>query len=130
MVTMFSSWATGSPSALSHWPIWTSVMDSPTLGIFSSTGMAVLSLGPGARVSGCEGCGEQLLLLQLVAAGGTGGGAGGLRPAKDGEREPPEKSFAEVGPQITPGPHVDGLFLHPNGGGAVGESFQSCLQRL
>src|SRR5262249_12738530 len=80
MVTTFSSLATASPSALSHWPICTSVMDSPRAGIFSSVGMSVLSLGRRmrARAGLGEGLFQKALLFLLVAVGRAAGGAGGF----------------------------------------------------
>src|ERR1043166_3349143 len=128
MVTTFSSRATGSPSDLSHSPIWTSVMDSPTLGTLSSMGIVVLWFGPGARISAGERGGQQLLLLQFMASGRPCGRTRGLRATDDQERESAENFVAKLRPEEAAGAHVHGFFLDPGEGRGVGQRLQHGLQ--
>src|SRR5687767_8676838 len=53
MTATGSSFCTESPSALSHWLICTSLMDSPTTGIFSSIGIGNASHFLASAEGGC-----------------------------------------------------------------------------
>src|SRR5580658_334038 len=107
--TTFSSLLTRSPSALSHWPISISVIDSPTEGTFNSTAMSfcqlkvrwrhrLLHVGKGLR--------DEKLLVPLVNAGRAGGraGRGGTPNAREGKLA--VERLAELDAQEPPRAHV------------------------
>src|SRR5262245_26259695 len=70
-------------------------------------------------MSPAEGALEQLLLLELVAAGAAGGRARRFRATRAAEREAPEQHRPETCSQDTPGAHVLRFFLNPDHGRAV-----------
>ncbi len=114
MTAMVSSCFTRSPSDFSHSLIWTSVMDSPTAGIFSSMGhnyfffdfsngeflspafsggvsdFLTAENGFGVRLGIAKGTRDELRLLQLVRVRGARGRARGLNAADGRERKPVE----------------------------------------
>src|ERR1043166_1457319 len=129
MMTIFSSFLTGSPSFLSHWPTSTSVMDSPTAGTFNSINIFSTFLGAvdAVRIL-TEGGRDELFLLLFVAVGRTGGRAGGSGPADAGQRPTRQKHVAKTHAQTAPGSHVFRFVLHPDDRRAVGVLGQRLLQ--
>src|SRR6185295_3408925 len=85
--TTASSRSTRSPSPLSHEPICTSLIDSPTSGTLNSTAMR-----RGLLVERGQ---EQPLLLDLVAARGAARGCGRFGAAHHAERMAAEQALAE-----------------------------------
>src|ERR1700677_710478 len=73
---------------------------------------------------------NQQLLFQLVRTGRTGSRAGGFVPADRRERQAAEKMLAEFFVQITPGAHVEWLFLDPQHGCAVIVGRESFFQQI
>ena len=73
---------------------------------------------------------QQLFLLQPVAAGRAGGGAGGALAVDAGQRQAVEEPVAEVAAQEPPGAHVLRLFLHPKHRRAVRHSRPAPLRAV
>src|SRR5690606_23983189 len=71
-----------------------------------------------------ESLGDQLLLLQLVAAGRARRRGRRRRPVRTHERMASQDVFAQKYPQVAPGAHVLRLFLDPGDRGALGVGFQ------
>ena len=94
MVTRFSSLRMVLPSGFSHSPIWTSVTDSPTGGIFSSVAI-VRDEGKLRRVESGECPGEQFRLFLPMAIVRAGSGAGGGRSADDLDGKTSQKPFSK-----------------------------------
>src|SRR5690606_26208538 len=157
--TSGSSFSTRWPSCLSHCAISTSVIDSPTLGTFSSTGMASIlsrpiasarvACGPRRRRAGRptiptlprpgrsfaprsspERRREPPLLLQSVHRLGPRRRTGRLGTVDAVEREAVQQPAAEPDLQVPPRPHVLRLLLHPERRGLVVVGGQGLAQRL
>src|SRR5258705_1694671 len=112
MTTTAPSFSTAWPSGTSPSPICTSVMDSPTDGTFSSIGIDSPRLGD--LLQRTQGAGEDLVLLQLVAARGAGRRARG-RLATDLEQGvAAERGAPEAQAHVPPRAHVLRFLLDPH----------------
>src|ERR1051325_10371444 len=117
-LTTGSSFSTWSPWFLSQAPISTSVIDSPTSGIFSSRGIVWNrdfyrhpSFGFNGKCSL-----DNLILFLFVASQRTGGRRGGGWASNAGKRELFKEVVAKAHTQMRPGAHIYRFFLDPKYG--------------
>src|SRR5262249_26818853 len=118
--TTVSSFSARSPGCLSHAPICTSVIDSPTWGTLSSIAIFFrLSFRRQvcrrlkSYLPHCKRFHQQLLLFHHVAAGRARRRAGCRRPRHQLHRKTIQQFFAEMEFDVPARAHVLRLLLHP-----------------
>src|SRR5262245_57540680 len=110
-LTTGSSFFTLWPSLLSQSPISTSVMDSPTSGIFSSMRMWVMRDASCVKLLESAGYDFSLFLFMAFVRSDCGRGRG--RPRDPSEGKAAKKIFSQLTAQESPRAHVGRLFLNP-----------------